>query len=142
MGKLPTQLLFLGVVLAATVMAAGTLVAKHEQRQTLRDSAVLSDLDRRQERCIPEWLQAHPDNGPGISAATLSAATAACADPNRAAIDKQMHAASSFADQAEQWTPRIAGGVSVVLAAPWIWHFLLRLIAALHGAIVRKPPAR
>lgn len=127
----PTKLLLLGGVLAATVMAAGTLVAKHEQQQTLRDSAVLSDMDRRQERCIPEWLQAHPDNGPGISAATLSAAMAACADPNRAAMDNQMHTASSFADQAEHWTPRIAGVVLVVLATPWIWYFFLRLIAEL-----------
>jgi hypothetical protein len=125
----PTALLPLGAVLAAAVMAAGMLLAQYEERETRRDSAALSEMDRAQERCIPLWLQAHQDSGPGISNATLNAATAACADARRNSTQSHMHATAALADRAGYWTPRVAGAVLALLATLWICHGLLRRIA-------------
>jgi hypothetical protein len=136
----PTRALIAGLILGAVFAAAGA--ANHWRLTAARENAEAksAELQAADDACVARYQAEHPLVGRTYTLEQFAGPSECHADVqrNQALIERL---AVVDAQRSDHWAPRAAGAVLAVLAAPWLWYFLLRRVAELRSAISGDPPS-
>ena len=134
----PVRALLAGVALATLIVAAGAYNHHHLIRVASNAEAETPKLEAASHACFKRYEVDHPRTHPGITSDELNAVLSVCGNvPSATQIDDQLQVDLRRSDYR---TRRVAVVLLAVLAAPWLWYFLLRRIVELQAAILGKPP--
>jgi hypothetical protein len=146
-----TQGLLVGIAIAALVAVGGRYGARHFDAQAAKQAKRSEDRQAELYACVARYFAEHPDReAPKHGGITLNEA-AGLTDHTDAPIpcgaDRPNDAAASMEDDeryatfVRHWSPRLAGALLALFAAPFLWQFLLRRVAEI-GAAFRGQPLK
>lgn len=131
------QLLLVGIAAAALVAMGGRYSVHYLNRQVAKEQDVRTEFDA----CLKRFDATHPKSkGAVLTLEEVMGKTDAigCQYDVAAAADVSAEEDQRYSVLAEYWSPRVAIAVLILLAAPWLWQFLLRRVAELGVAFRRS----